>query len=123
MNRFAADELRLGELRQRNYIRLFIIYALIALISLARCLPISPSLPRCLLNSFRFVSFASILFCFAPSFVVDICRNRAPRIIFRFAYHKVDWVSAIKQRPEMLNADVDGDGDGDDVELVCRWLC
>lgn len=63
INRFAADELRLGELKQRNYIRLFIIYALIALISLARCLPISPSLPRCLLNSFRFVRLDSFLFC------------------------------------------------------------
>lgn len=63
VNRFAADELRLGELRQRNYIRLFIIYALIALISLARCLPISPSLFGCLLNSFRFVRLDSFLFC------------------------------------------------------------
>lgn len=102
VNRFAADELRLGELKQRNYIRLFIIYASIALISLARCLRIFlstclPASTRCGSVSFRFVRLA-VLCCFAPSFVVDICRNRAPRIIFRFAYHKVDWVSAIKTK-------------------------
>lgn len=68
---------------------------------------LSSYLPLCLspcLNSLRFsfVSFRfvrlAVLCCFAPSFVVDICRNRAPRIIFRFAYHKVDWVSAIKTK-------------------------
>lgn len=36
---------------------------MIALISLARCLPIFPSLPRCLLNSFHFVRLDSFLFC------------------------------------------------------------
>lgn len=67
VNRFAADELRLGELKQRNYIRLFIIYASIALISLARCLRIFlsaclPASTRCGSVSFRFVSFASLFF-------------------------------------------------------------
>lgn len=77
--------------------------------SLSRCPAVSARLG---FVSFRFVSFCTL---FLLVLLVDICRNRAPRIIFRFAYQPVDCGSAIKTKARNA-AD-------DDDELVCRWLC